>query len=234
MNALRKSSYFMLASIVFALGLAVVTRGQGPVEETNWYIKAHLDEACSCPLFCPCYFNTHPAADFCNFNIVYTVQQGNYGAVKLDGMHVWLSGNLGGDFSMGKTEGLVVAFEPTATPQQIDGFLKVAGKIYPVTWQKVDTSDRTAMTFTHTPERHAVSRADGKGAIELIAPTASENDGKAVPVIQNLKYFGAPKNTGFRLYYGTHRYSGHGYNYDYKQHNGFTIDIEGGTPPKQG
>ena len=222
--------YLGLSSVVVFLSLAIVASGQVS-SEPAWYIKAHIDEACSCPLFCPCYFNTKPAADFCNFNNVYTVEKGNYGAVKLDGMHVWLSGNLGGDFSMEKTEGVVAAFEPSATPEQVDAFMKVAGKIYPVTWSKVDTSDRTTMTITHSPARHAATRADGKGSVELVAATNSANDTKTAPVIQNLRYFGAGKNAGFRLYYGTHRYTGHGYNYNYTKRNGFTIDIESGTPP---
>src|SRR3972149_3124303 len=107
MKNIPRFQWFVGGGAVVVLALAMIASGQ--VTEPAWYIKAHIDEACSCPLFCPCYFNTKPAADFCNFNNVYTVQQANYGAVKLDGMHVWLSGNLGGDFSQGKTEGLVAA-----------------------------------------------------------------------------------------------------------------------------
>lgn len=232
METVRRRAHFLLGGAVFALALTIVASGQ--VAEPTWHIKAHIDEACSCPLFCPCYFNTQPAMDFCNFNMAYTVQQGNYGAVKLDGMHVWLSGNLGGDFSQGKTEGLVVAFEPTATPQQVDGFLKIAAHLYPVKWEKIVTTDRTAMTMTHAPGKHTASRADGKAAIELVTPTGSANDGKTVPVIQNLRYFGSPKNAGFRLYYGTHQFKGSGYDYKYTKRNGFTIDIEAGTPPAKG
>ena len=232
MNNLR--TYVSPVLGISVVAMVLTTAGSGQVSEPQYYLKAHIDEACSCPLFCPCYFNTSPANDFCNFNNVYTVQQGNYGSAKLDGMHVWLSGNLGGDFSMGKTEGLVAAFEPTATQEQVDGFLKIATKIYPVTWGKIVTSDRTAMTLTHSPEKHTASRTDGKGSVELVAPTGSANDGKTVPAIQNLRYFGASKNAGFRLYYGTHHFSGHGYDYKYTKRNGFTIDIEIGTPPQKG
>lgn len=221
--------WFGSTSIIVVFALAIVASGQ--VSEPTWHIKAHIDESCSCPLFCPCYFNTQPAGDFCNFNNVYTIEKGNYGAVTLDGMHVWLSGNLGGDFSQGKTEGLIAAFEPSATPEQVDAFMKVASKIYPVEWKKVDTSDRTAMTITHSPSRHSATRADGKGAVELVAATNTADDDKSTPVIENLRYFGADKNAGFRLYYGTHHYTGHGYDYKYTQRNGFTIDIEAGTPP---
>ncbi|MBI2815617.1 MAG: DUF1326 domain-containing protein [Acidobacteria bacterium] len=230
MSYLHLRPWIGLQTVVVAFALAIMAGGQ--TSEPSWYLKAHIDEACSCPLFCPCYFNTKPANDYCNFNNVFSVQQGHYGNVKLDGMHVWLSGNLGGDFSQGKTEAVVAAFEPSATQEQVDAFMKVATKIYPVTWQKISTTDRTAMTITHSPERHTASRADGKGAVELVAASGSANDGKSAPRIENLRYFGAGKNAGFNLYYGTHRYNGHGYNYSYTKHNGFTIDIEAGSPTK--
>jgi hypothetical protein len=207
-----------LWSALIVSALTIVASGQ--VNEPNWYLKAHVDEACSCNLFCTCYFNTKPQNDYCNFNNVYTVQKGNYGNVKLDGMHVWMSGNLGADFSQGKMEGVVVAFEPAATQEQVDAFMKVASKLFPVTWNKVVTTDRTAMTFTHTPE--------------LVAASNSSNDQKMAPMIENLRYWGADKNSGFRLYYGTHRYAGHGYDYKYEKKNGFTVDIEAGTPPTKG
>lgn len=215
----------LIAAVVFGVVAA------GPqAQEPQYYMKAHIDEACSCPLFCPCYFNPTPAGDRCNFNNVYTVERGNYGPVTLDGMRVWLSGNLGADFGMGKTEAVIAAFEPSATPEQVEAFMKIAGKIYPVEWQKVVTTDRTPITVTHAPGRHVASRGDEKGHVELSLPEGSANDGKTAPAVRNLKYFGATKNGGFHLYYATHRYSGHGYDYKYERRNGFTIDIEIGTP----
>lgn len=216
-----------LASVIVCLA-TMVPRAQEP----EYYLKAHLDEACSCPLFCPCYFQTSPAGDRCDFNIVYNVEPGShYGGVKLDGMKVWLSGNLGADWSQGKTDAVIAAFEPTATKEQVDAFMKIATKIYPVEWQKVEMSDRTTITTTHAAGKHTASRGDNMGQVELVLPQASANDGKTPPVIRNLKYFGAPKNAGFRLYQGTHRYKGHGYDYTLTKRNGFTIDLEVGTAP---
>jgi len=225
----RLYASFTAGSLIVALAFGIIASSQQT--EPSWYIKAHIDEACSCPLFCPCYFNPTPAGPFCNFNNVFTVEQGNWGNVRLDGMEVWVSGNLGDNFGDGTTEGLIVAFEPAATQQQVDAFMQIATKIYPVKWERIVTTDRTDITITHSPERHMANRADGKGSVELIAPSGSAGDGKTAPVIQNLRYFGAPKNAGFKLYYGTHRFSGHGYDYSYTKRNGFTIDIEAGTPP---
>lgn len=222
-----------MRKLFFGFAVLLVTVSSPHAQEPQFYMKAHIDEACSCTLFCPCYFNTEPSGDKCNFNNVYTVEKGNYGAVKLDGMKVWLSGNLGDSFADGKTEAVIAAFEPSVTQEQVDAFMKIATKIYPVTWEKVVVSDRTPITITHTASKHIASRGDDKGHVELTLPEGSASDGKTVPTIRNLKYFAAPKNTGFKLYYGTHRFTGHGYDYSYTKRNGFTIDIEIGTPPAE-
>ena len=53
----------------------------------------------------------------------------------------------------------------------------------------------------------------------------ADSSGKQT-VIQNLKYWGAQKNTGFYLAKGTHHYKGHGHDYSLKDKNGFFIHIE--------
>jgi hypothetical protein len=211
--------------LVTALLAAAAPRGQEP----SWYLKAHFDAACSCPLFCPCYFNTEPAGDRCNFNNVFTVERGHWGSIKLDGLKVWLSGNLNGNLMKG-FDGVVLAFEPTASRDQVAAFTQIAGKLYMLPIAKVVNTDRTTITILHTPDKHVASRSDNMGHVELVLPKNSAQDKKSVPVVQNLQYFGA-KNSGFRLYYGTHRYKGHGYDYSYTNRNGFTIDIEAGSSP---
>lgn len=229
----RKNLYVQFGLVLLMLG-AFSLVGLSQAKEPSWYIKAHIDEACSCPLFCPCYFNAEPANDYCNFNNVYSVEKGHFGNVKIDGMKVWLSGNLGDNFGDGKTEAVIAAFEPSVTPEQVEAFMTIATKIYPVQWEKVVMSDRTAINITHATDKHVATRADGKGKVELTLPQGSANDGKTPPSIQNLRYFGANKNAGFKLYYGTHHYSGHGYDYKYTNHNGFTIDIEAGNTAEAG
>jgi hypothetical protein len=197
-------------------------------QEPQWYLKAHIDEACSCKLFCPCYFNPSPDGDRCNFNNVFSVERGNYGDVKLDGMKVWLSGNLNGQLAKG-FDGVVLAFEPSATKQQVDGFAAVITKMYGLPIAKVDMSDRTSITVTHEPGKHVATRGDDKGHLVLMLPGPSTMDKKTPPVIRNLQYFGANRNSGFVLYKGTHRFKGQGYDYSYKDRNGFTIDVEAGS-----
>lgn len=45
-------------------------------------------------------------------------------------------------------------------------------------------------------------------------------------VLQNVAYWGAQKNSGFYLAKSEHHYKGHGYDYNYKDKNGFMITID--------
>ena len=79
-------------SLVLALGLgAVALLGVLSAQDkggSEWSLNATLIEACSCPQFCQCFFNTKPAASgghgsghegmehFCRFNIAYQVNSG--------------------------------------------------------------------------------------------------------------------------------------------------------------
>ena len=63
-------------AFVAMLALAGVITGHSSVPASEWAINATAIEACSCPHFCMCYFNTHPAAHhdhgqaehYCKFN----------------------------------------------------------------------------------------------------------------------------------------------------------------------
>src|SRR5207249_6265470 len=74
-------------------------------EPVDWSMNATIIEACSCPMFCQCYFNAQPAGrgahgeteHFCRFNNVFQVNKGHYGDVKLDGAKFWVAGDLGGE-----------------------------------------------------------------------------------------------------------------------------------------
>ena len=90
----------------------------------EWNFNGTAIEACSCPMFCQCYFNTSPAGHhdmkgmkedhYCRANLAYKINHGNYGNVKLDGAKFWLSNDLGSDFSKGQMDWCVVTFDSTA------------------------------------------------------------------------------------------------------------------------
>src|SRR4026207_2077432 len=85
----------------------------------QWSFNAPAIEACSCPMFCQCYFDTKPAGHtahagtgstghFCRFNMGYKVNKGVYKGTKLDGAKFWIAGDLGGDWSKGQMDWAVV------------------------------------------------------------------------------------------------------------------------------
>src|SRR5207245_8273129 len=99
----------MALLIMVALLSAGVGHSSPPADSA---INATAIEACSCPHFCMCYFNAHPAAHhengktehYCKFNNAYKVNKGHYGPTDLTGTKFWLSGDLGGDFSQGQMD----------------------------------------------------------------------------------------------------------------------------------
>ncbi len=47
-------------------------------ENQTWSVKADYIEACSCHLFCPCYFNAKPeGGHHCEFNNAIKITQGH-------------------------------------------------------------------------------------------------------------------------------------------------------------
>ena len=188
----------------------------------TWSVKADYIEACSCSLFCSCYFNTKPEGGMmCEFNNAVKITEGHVGDTKVDGVKFWLSGDLGGDFTKGM-KSAVITFEPTTTPAQQKAVQFLIGKIYPVKWGKVAT-DKSAISWEKTGMNGHARLANGKGEVTLKGVT--DPAGKET-VINNLKYWGAQRNTGFYLAKGTHRYKGFGHDYSMKDRNGFFIHIE--------
>ena len=190
--------------------------------QKTWSINADYIEACSCSLFCSCYFNTKPeGGKMCEFNNAVKVTEGHVGNVKVDGLKFWLSGDLGGDFTKGM-KGAVITFEPQTTKEQEKALVFLISKVYPVKWGKIVT-DRSPITWTRNGLNGSASLGNGKGKVALKG--VADSAGKQT-VIHNLQYWGAQKNDGFELAKGTHSYKGHGYNYSLKNRNGFFITIE--------
>jgi Protein of unknown function (DUF1326) len=171
-----------------------------------WSMNATIIEACTCNMFCPCYFSTVPSGHshgamtehYCRFNMGYRVNRGNFKGVNLAGMKFWAAGDLGADFSKG-AEWAEVTFEPAATKAQRDAIAAILPHSYPVTWKAFTIGQDAAIEWSATNDR-AVARLNGGKAAEVIlnhAPTGMS--AKEPVVIRNLKYFGVPRNTGFIL-----------------------------------
>lgn len=205
------------------LGLSVATPEQSG--GTPWSIDANYIEACSCHLFCPCYFNSSPEHAFCDVNMAVVVNDGRFGDLSLKGARYWLSGDLGEEFGPGKTsKWLVATFDPTVTPQQRDALVKILlQKIYPWKWAELKT-DESAITWEIKGNVAQAKLANGKG--EMVLERWAGNDGGPA-ILQNVKYFGADKNQGFVMYKSkVHRWDGFGHKFDYSGRTGFTIRIQ--------
>jgi len=222
----------LLAALLLVGGSAVaegpkVNDGKKPVSSKkvlrkDWSVKADYIEACSCSMFCSCYFADHPEGGMkCEFNNAVKIDTAHVGDVNLDGKKVWLSGDLGGDFSKGMMKSAVVTFEPGTTQAEKDALVFLVTKIYPVKWGSVKMDEAPITWERNGANGHAV--LGDKGEVTLTGIV--DKDGK-LATIHNLKYWGADTNTGFELAYSTHHYKGNGHNYSYEHCNGFFIHIE--------
>lgn len=235
-----------LAAAIAALGF-VLSVGAGrtsaaqakPSGAAPWSLNATIIEACSCQMFCPCYFSTKPApahaghgtpmggTHYCRFNMGYKVNKGSSGPVKLDGAKLWIAGDLGDDFGDAETEWAEVTFDPSVTKEQRDAIAPILLKhVYPWKWKAFTVGADAPVEWNATTTRAHARLGGGKlGEIVLVHnPTAMS----AQPtVIRNLKYFGAPRNDGFILMPNeVEAYRRGAKPFEYKGTNGFMITID--------
>lgn len=207
------------ATALAIIGLALSAYA-GPQDKT-WAVKADYIEACSCNLFCMCYFNTHPDGGMsCEFNNAINIRKGHVGDVKVDNTLVWLSGDLGGDFTKGM-KSAVITFQPGTSKEKKDALMYLMTKIYPVKWESFNQDEAPITWERNGLNGHA--KLGDKGEVRLEG--VKDGSGKQT-VINNLAYWGAQKNKGFELAYGTHHYKGFGHDYKHEKMNGFFVSIE--------
>ncbi len=224
-----------LRILLLALAVSVVgytSAGDTSSKASPWSVNATIIEACSCPMFCQCYFNSKPAAHgghgsnghFCRFNNTFKVNRGNYGTVKLDGVKFWLAGDLGGDFSKGQMDWAVLTFDKTMTKEQRDAVATIVGHLYPAKWNSLTTAEGT-MTWTYSKDA-AHATLDGGKTAEVKLKRHPGNTSDPV-VIKNLKYWGAPRNEGFVLMPNeVEAYRVGEKAFEFKGTNGFMITFE--------
>lgn len=202
----RRTLLQVAATGAMASGLGVRRAlGQGQsTKAADWAMNATIIEACSCTMFCPCYFSTVPSAHghgamaehFCRFNMGYRVNQGHAAGVSLGGVKFWIAGDLGADFSKG-ANWAEITFDPSVSAEQRAAVTAILPHVYPVTWKSFTIGTDARVDWTATNDRAEARLDDGKSAVVVL----HRNPGmtSAPVVIQNLRYFGAPRNTGFVL-----------------------------------
>ena len=202
--------HVLLSGVVISLVCFISVAADKPAEK-DWAMNATIIEACSCPMFCQCYFDTKPAAHggheghgqhgggehFCKFNNAYKVNSGRYGDTKLDGAKFWLNGDLGGDFSKGQMDWAVLTFDPAVTKEQREGIKEIVKHAYPVKWNSFTVADDKPIEWTADRDR-AVAKLDGGKSAEVVLKKNQGMSDEPI-VIRNLRYWGAPRNDGFIL-----------------------------------
>jgi hypothetical protein len=181
-----------------------IAHAQAKPAQSAWSLNATIIEACSCTMFCPCYFSTEPSAHahgsmaehYCRFNNAYRVNQGNFRNVSLNGVKFWIAGDLGADFSKG-AEWAEITFEPAVSKEQRDAITTIVPHVYPVTWKSFTVGKDALIDWSATNDRAEARLNAGKAAVVVLRRNPGMTQEPVV--IRNLKYFGAPRNTGFNL-----------------------------------
>jgi len=236
----------VLAVPALAAGKSATSSSKN-ASKSAWHMNATIIEACSCPMFCQCYFATKPASHtaavekgheghghggaaehFCRANNVFRVNKGHIGSTKLDGAKFWAAMDLGDDFSDGVMKWAVVHFDPSVTKEQREGIATVLGALYPVKWEEpLQIGADFPIEWSHKGDQ-AVARLDGGKAGEVILNGGAVLRNKSEPVvIKNLKYWGATRHDGFVLMPNeVEAYRLGGDAFEFKGTNGFMITFD--------
>ena len=230
----------ILAVAVLALGLAATVYAEGGAAKPAtpaWNANITAIEACSCQMFCQCYFSTKPSAHaghdgaaeehFCKFNNAYMVNKGAFGATKLDGAKFWIYGDLGDEFSDGEMDWAVVTFDKATTKDQRDAIGAIAGYLFPVKWKSFSTGEGSIEWVAGKDEAYALLDGGKTAEVRLNAKGLNRNNGGEPMVMKNLKYWGAPRNDGFVMMPNTIEAVRVGDKpYEFKGTNGFMITVD--------
>ncbi|MGH9379432.1 MAG: DUF1326 domain-containing protein [Thermoanaerobaculia bacterium] len=226
-----KTKLVLAACAVALAGGAALLAGTGG-EAADWAMNTTIIEACSCPMFCQCYFNTEPAEHahgggehFCRFNNAFYVNRGHHGKTDLGGAKFWIAGDLGAEFGDGTMDWAVLHFDPQVSEAQRTGVLAVLPHLYPVEWKSFTVGEDAEMSWQAQGGRAAARLGDGKLAEVVLANSPGMGD--KPPVIGNLAYWGAPRNAGFVLMKNEiEAYRGGDKPFEFKGTNGFMITLD--------
>jgi hypothetical protein len=227
------------AAVLVALAALVPTPvSPASPAAADWAMNATVIEACSCPLFCQCYFNAEPAGHaaaaghqghavehYCRANNAYKVNRGHYGQTTLDGAKFWIATDLGGDFSKGEMDWAVLYMDKALSKEQRDGIVAIAQKIFPVKWKSFQVAEGSIDKWeSNKDEAHALLDGGKTGEVKLkrLAGMTTEP-----VVIKNLRYWGAPRNDGFVLMPNeVEAYRIGPKAFEYKGTNGFMLTLD--------
>jgi hypothetical protein len=217
-----------VGTLIFLLAVALATASSVP--QSSAHMKARYFEACSCHLFCPCYFNQHAEHPKCEFNMAVNVEEGKSGGVDLAGAKYWLTGDLGDKWGTEKKGSWVtVTFDTKTTKAQRDALAPMILKTYGLDWGD-NLRVQEAPIEIHQTGDIAEASLDGGKMAHLKLQRVPGEDGKGV-VLKNVGYFHASKNDGFEMYKSIeHRSDLPGHVFNYSDRNAFLISITTDLP----
>src|SRR5437879_4094895 len=209
-----------LVVLVLALAVSLASASGAP----SWRMKADYVEACSCHLFCPCYFNKHAEHPMCEFNMAVIVREGYSGNVDLANTKYWLTGDIGDKWGTEKKATWVtVSFDSKTTQAQRDALAPIILKTYGLEWGELRVQE-APIEIRQSGDIVEAKLADGKQAY-LKLQREPGIDGKGV-VLKNVKYFDAVQNDGFQMYKSIeHRADVQAHQFSYTDRNAFLITI---------
>lgn len=228
-----KRIILLVVALAATVGLAVAQYGAPAASQSgkpDFAITASYIEACSCDMFCPCYFNPHSTHKrdghyFCEANLVMKVDKGHYKNVKLDGVKVWIGTDLGHEWAEGKLAWLGLTFDSSVTEAQRNAMIDILPKLYAPKFTLVGIDSAPIEWKVDEAKGEAVARL-GNGKGEVVLDRWQGPDAKKESVLTNVKYFNAQSNNGFRMWKTRqHHYDNHGKKFEYKGTNGFLITI---------
>jgi len=203
---------------------ALLLMGSKPGEPA-WRMQADYVEACSCHLFCPCYFNKHAEHPYCEFNMAVKVRAGHSGKVSLAGAKYWVTGDLGDEWGTNKKgKWAVVSFDPSTTKEQRDALAQIILKTYGLEWGELKVQE-APIEISRTGDVVEAKLGGGQMAYMKLQREPG-TDGKGV-VLKNVNYFGAQGNGGFEMYKSIeHRSDLADHKFSYSGRNAFLISID--------
>ncbi|MEK6478177.1 DUF1326 domain-containing protein [Catalinimonas sp. 4WD22] len=201
-------------SLCLAIGTMIYAPQLWAQTEANpqWDFNATVIEACSCTMFCQCFFSGQSAprhsgqhADhhgeeavhFCRFNMAHKVNKGSYNGVALDAAKYWLAGDLGEDFSQGNADWAVLTFDTSVSPEQREGIKAILSHIYPLQWNSFEIEEDADMQWMADNDKAEARLNDGKTAEMVLQRQQGMTDDPVV--VQNIGYVMAPRNDGIIL-----------------------------------
>ena len=233
-----KHRYTAMAGLALALVAAVATLAVASATP-SWHLEASTIEACSCPMFCQCYFNTEPAdhgghhgeEHFCRFNNAYKITDGRYGETDLTGVKFWLAGDLGSSWAEGKMDWVVATFTPDTTEAQREGLEAILPHLFPVEWSSFEIGEDAEIEWMATEDR-AEARLAGGDKAEVVLNKFPGMNGDRV-VLTGMPYWGADTNDGFIMMPNEVEAWKVGEKaFEFAGTNGFMIDIDISSPGK--